>query len=524
MDRTSDFRQHVENSKGQLEAKCAQVAADLEERLAATSELALANRVSAITLTILILATNISYIVEALQGDRKWLYAILVSVVGCLIFTVAWITYKVNRETELLRHILGFGYGLWYTFLVFTAHNDLVFVYGIPLLIVITLYSDNRYTIMIGSSMEIVNIASVVKEILTDDSVTGADMRLYGIKLVIMAMTIGFFVTVSATSTKFQKIKMARLNKEKSKTADMLDQIINISGDMTTNVYSVTEHMVKLEQSVDHTIASMSEVTQGTNDSAESIQSQLQKTEDISNQIIKVKDVSEEITAKMDETSMEVSKGKENIANLMNMSDVSQKAGNDVASALVAFNEYTKKMNSIIELINDVASQTSLLALNASIEAARAGESGRGFAVVATEISNLADQTQKATENITDLIGNINEKLEQMKNSIDNLIQCNKEQGEFADRTVESFEAIAGGVEIVGKQTFALTDVVSSLDKANKVIVDSIQTISAITEEVSAHSNETYSISEENKCIVEEINTYVSRLNEDVNSLQQIEK
>ena len=219
-----------------------------------------------------------------------------------------------------------------------------------------------------------------------------------------------------------------------------------------------------------------------------------------------------------------MTKGKENIESLMKMSDISQKAGNDVADAMMSFNEYTKKMNSIIVLINDVASQTSLLALNASIEAARAGETGKGFAVVATEISNLADQTQNATENITDLIGNINEKLEDMKQSIDNLIKCNQEQSVFADRTVESFETISDGVGIVEQHSYELKEVVSSLDVANKVIVDSIQTISAITEQVSAHSNETYSISEENKGIVEEINTYVSRLNEEARALQEIEK
>lgn len=523
-DKNYEFRQHINERREQFETRKEQMIEDMDAKLASVSELALANRVSVIALTILITAMNAAYIFEAVRGDRSWLYTIIVCVLGYVVAIVAWIVYRLNKETEVLKHILGVGYGFWYTFLIFTAHNELVFTYGIPLLIVITLYNDNRYTLTIGASMEAVNIASVVKEIMTDEHITAADVNIFAIKLVLMALTIGFFVVVSATSAKFQKIKMARLNQEKNKTAGMLDRIIRISDNMTDNVYAVTEKMVKLEQSVNHTIMSMSEVTEGTNDSAESIQSQLLKTEDIQNQITKVKGVSDEITEKMDETSGEVTKGKENIESLMKMSDISQKAGNDVADALMSFNEYTKKMNSIIVLINDVASQTSLLALNASIEAARAGETGKGFAVVATEISNLADQTQNATENITDLIGNINEKLEDMKQSIDNLIKCNQEQSVFADRTVESFETISDGVGIVEQHSYELKEVVSSLDVANKVIVDSIQTISAITEQVSAHSNETYSISEENKGIVEEINTYVSRLNEEARALQEIEK
>ena len=66
-----------------------------------------------------------------------------------------------------------------------------------------------------------------------------------------------------------------------------------------------------------------------------------------------------------------------------------------------------EQMNTIVELIKSIASQTSLLAPNASIEAARAGEAGKGFAVVATEISGMASQTNEATVHITELIENV---------------------------------------------------------------------------------------------------------------------
>ena len=290
-DKNYEFRQHINERRKQFETRKERMIEDMDAKLASVSELALANRVSVIALTILITAMNAAYIFEAVRGDRSWLYTIIVCVLGYVVAIVAWIVYRLNKETEVLKHILGVGYGLWYTFLIFTAHNELVFTYGIPLLIVITLYNDNRYTLTIGASMEAVNIASVVKEIMTDEHITAADVNIFEIKLVLMALTIGFFVVVSATSAKFQKIKMARLNQEKNKTAGMLDRIIRISDNMTDNVYAVTEKMVKLEQSVNHTIMSMSEVTEGTNDSAESIQSQLLKTEDIQNQITKVKGV-----------------------------------------------------------------------------------------------------------------------------------------------------------------------------------------------------------------------------------------
>ena len=114
----------------------------------------------------------------------------------------------------------------------------------------------------------------------------------------------------------------------------------------------------------------MTEVNSGTVDSSNAVQNQLYKTEEIQTHI------------------------------------------GDVETSLKSFHETTAQMNSITELINNVADQTSLLALNASIEAARAGTSGRGFAVVASEISNLAWQTSEAAKDINKLIGKVTTQLE----------------------------------------------------------------------------------------------------------------
>lgn len=179
-----------------------------------------------------------------------------------------------------------------------------------------------------------------------------------------------------------------------------------------------------------------------------------------------------------------------------------------------------KNMQSIIELITNVASQTSLLALNASIEAARAGEAGRGFAVVASEISSLANQTQNATVKITDVIHNVSDKLTIAVNAVQQLMRNNTSQNEAAVTVADSFEKITESTRSADEQSRMLEEVVASLAGANAGIIEGIQTISAAMEEVTAHSSETYNISDKNTGIVNQVTELVESLNRQAQSLQ----
>lgn len=156
----------------------------------------------------------------------------------------------------------------------------------------------------------------------------------------------------------------------------------------------------------------MNEVNSGTVDSSNAVQNQLYKTEEIQTHIGDVENASRQISDNLFLTTKAIDEGQKHILQMSELTKQVDHAGNDVETSLKSFHETTAQMNSITELINNVADQTSLLALNASIEAARAGTSGRGFAVVASEISNLAWQTSEATKDINKLIGKVTTQLE----------------------------------------------------------------------------------------------------------------
>ena len=170
-----------------------------------------------------------------------------------------------------------------------------------------------------------------------------------------------------------------------------------------------------------------------------------------------------------------------------------------------------EQMHSIVEVISGITSQTSLLSLNASIEAARAGEAGRGFAVVASEISGMAVQTQDATVHITELIKNVSDAITEVVNVVYQMIDGIHEERESTKSTAESFDRIQDNTVSIRDNIDHLASRILELKNANQEIVDSIQTISAISEEVTAHAGETMNAEEKNAQI---LNRIKARMNE----------
>ncbi|MDP6428557.1 MAG: methyl-accepting chemotaxis protein [Rhodospirillales bacterium] len=114
------------------------------------------------------------------------------------------------------------------------------------------------------------------------------------------------------------------------------------------------------------------------------------------------------------------------------------------------------KIGEVVELINDIASQTNLLALNATIEAARAGEAGKGFAVVASEVGNLASQTAKATEEISEHISGIQSATNDSVTAIEGI-----------SKTIGDINEIAGSVaSAVEEQGAATQEIARNVEQA----------------------------------------------------------
>lgn len=460
----------------------------------------------------------LAYLAEVIKGSRTWGYFGVLAFIIIATAIIELAVYAKDNTAKAIRHIISITFGCMYVYLLFTAANNLIFVYVIPVAVLITMYCDVRFCTVSLAGVFLINLADVVYKYFKD-GFSGQDMEIAEIQVLVMLL-FGIYTIVSTQIALVNSSeKLDNLQKEGNQINGLLDTVMSISGQMTEKVNSISDRMQKLADSSERIRSAMQEVSSGSTETANSIQEQLLRTEDIQKNIDDVGNVSNSISESMKSAIGEVDNGKKSVDSLMKQVKMSEDAGDKVVKELNDLKEQTKSMQSIIELITSVASQTSLLSLNASIEAARAGEAGRGFAVVASEISNLANQTHTATDKITDLINDVTDKLQGVVLSVDNLMESNKAQNVSAGSAASNFEKITVSTAEANEQTVTLKKAVTSLVAANKAIVDSIQTVSAITEEVSANANETYTASDENRKVVKEVGDAVAALSENAKQL-----
>lgn len=478
------------------------------------------NKMAVACHTVIVVVLELAYLLEVVKGSRTIGYYVVFSLIAILPVAVEFFLYRREPSDARLKYVISVTYSLLYLFVIFTTISMVAFTYIIPLYMVLVLYSDVKLCAWVSGFGLAANLVFLGWQGAMG-ALAGVDMPSYEIRVALLLLVAIFLCLSTKTLEQINAAKLAELDKEKDNVSGLLDKVMRVSGQMSDGILDVAGQMRELGSAVSETRNAMQEVSSGTNETAESIQNQLGKTEEIQDHIGQMADVMETITQRMAETKDSVRLGRDNLQALTRQMEYSEKAGTNAVEEMKELAEYTANMQTIIDMITSVASQTSLLSLNASIEAARAGEAGRGFAVVATEISNLANQTQSATVDITDVIRNVSDKLKAAAGTVEELMESSRRQSESAVQAADSFERIAADTEQVDEQSRRLDGSVKQLAEANRVIVESIQTISAIMQEVSAHSQETFRVSENNTKIVTDVDRLVEDLSAQAKQLNQ---
>ena len=272
--------------------------------------------------------------------------------------------------------------------------------------------------------------------------------------------------------------------------AGVLSDVRQSETSLSNNVEAVKAYISNTEELTQKIVVSMSEISQGASDQAEDI---LVAAEEVS----KISDLIEENNVSLTnlkDGSAEMKLTSQNAIEILNslsqMSETTEAAISLINEKMDMTNKATEEIAVATDLITNIASQTNLLAINASIEAARAGDSGRGFAVVAEEIKMLSDQSEQSASKIRDIISSLISTVGEANEAVKNVSDIITRQNKDIEDTEKAFSRVMSCVKKSEQQVEKISNKNDVLGEAKDAITELISNLSAIAQENAAMSCE----------------------------------
>ncbi|MEK4910835.1 methyl-accepting chemotaxis protein [Bacillus sp. FSL E2-8887] len=261
-----------------------------------------------------------------------------------------------------------------------------------------------------------------------------------------------------------------------SYTNNQVQQIRRQTGEATKQARGVSETLAEISSGAEQSAASIQAIV-STVDTTTSIASEVEekakKSDELSLEMVQALGQSTRVFTSLIQGIQTLAK--ENEASMQNVQKLEERM---------------KQVEHIVSVVSEIASQTNLLALNASIEAARAGEHGRGFAVVAEEVRKLADESDHSARNISQLLRNMQEEVQQVALKMTEQVKTAKEEAKRGEATELILKEMSSSIMEVADATKQISSYMN--EQVSHIHQTGAQTkaVAAIAEETSAGSQE----------------------------------
>lgn len=450
------------------------------------------------------------------SGDRKALWLIVV-ILHLIVSSFFGITKSKKRITI---YVLAYSYAITYFVSMFIFVEMCYFTYIFPVLFVAVLYLDSRMLFILSSLTVIVNIASEVYKcyILKISSVSTLEVGFVPIMLAIVGVV---FVSITKLLTQFMKESQDKIIETSNKNEETANNVVTTVSEINEKFNNIMGELSEINRQAENNNVSIRSIADSTEDTVNEITHQANMTSDIQDAITKTMGNVETVH----NTTVDVLEIIRNGVSLAEELTVQSQSVNENTSQMTEIIKTlvgrVRDVSEITNAILSISNQTNLLALNASIEAARAGDAGKGFAVVADEIRNLSDETKTSTEQITEIIKELGQVTENTMRILEESVEEINKQNQ---KIVDVNKSFSSGGEYMNNLKSLVDGIVvdvNTINESNKTIVNSINQLSATTEEISSCSQESSSSTE---TIMEKIDGFTKEIQVVYDELDELVK